>query len=282
MRVHAFLKLSLLRASHAGIAVAALTPLIVSDASRSQETHCAAPAIAVEAEPAGQRLVAIQSPCRKGELVIARYGEIVFMERFDGGGGPVLPLDCFLGDRDLEMTFADGRHDTSHACAALDSALTKVAIVWKDRANLDLHAFEYAALPGSPHDRSASNPGSYPAAQLDYVQSGRSHGFISTASDGLQLGHNVEVYTLLRHTAELRGVIAMAVGLAAATSGSCGNGGRAPLRVDLDVYVLELGSRLRSYARTFAAPSCDAAPAHLFTDVVPNIVLGTAGGADAR
>jgi hypothetical protein len=278
MRVQA-----LLCAGHAGILLAALTAPIVFQASRAEETRCAAPVIDVAPQPGGRRQFRIQSPCRKGELVIGRYDEVVIMERFDGSGVLTFQLDCFLGDRDVVLTFADNGRATNRACSSAETALTKVAIVWQDSVDLDLHAFEYAAPPGSVYDRSARNPGSHQAAQAEYVQSGRSHGFMSTVSDGQRLGHNAEVYTLLRHPAEPRGLIAMAVGLGArsdaAASGSCSE----PLRVDLKVYVLEQGTRLRSYERTFAAQPCDGAAAHLVTNLVPNIVLGTAGGAaDAR
>jgi hypothetical protein len=36
---------------------------------------------------------------------------------------------------------------------------------------------------------------------------------MSTVSDGRQLGHNAEVYALVRHPAEPLGLIAMTVGL---------------------------------------------------------------------
>jgi hypothetical protein len=276
---------AVLNACHAGILLAALTPPIVFHASHAAGARCAAPVVEVVPRPGGHRQFRIQSPCRKGELVIGLYDQVVIMERFDENGALAFDLDCFLGDRDVDLTFADNWRTRSHACSAVESALTKVAIVWKDRVDLDLHAFEYAALPGSRYDRSARNPGSYQTAESEYVQSGRSHGFMSTVSDGQQLGHNIEVYTLLLHPTESRGLVAMAVGLGAyndaETSGSCGNGRREPLRVDFDVYVLEQGSRLRSYERTFTAQSCDGGAAHLVTNLIPSIVLGTAG-ASAR
>jgi hypothetical protein len=271
MRVHALLK-----ACCAGTLLAALAPGI---ASRAGNTPCEAPMIEVAPRPGGQVQFNIQSPCRKGELAVGRYSEVVIMERLDASGNLTFQLDCFLGDREVALIFADDWRTTKHVCPATEHSLTKVAIVWQDRVDLDLHAFEYAALPGSAYDRSARNPGSYAAAQAEYLQSGRSHGFISTMSDGQRLGHNVEVYTLLRHPAEPRGLIAMAVGLGAhndaADAGSCNS--REPVRVDLDVYVLERGSRLRIYQRTFAAPPCGA-PSRFITNLVPYIVLGGAGG----
>lgn len=250
-------------------------------AAPAEETSCAAPAIDIAAKPGGQRLVRIQSPCRKDELVIGRYGEIRIIERLDHSGNLLFQLDCFLGDREVALMFADNRSIANHACAAAESALTKVAIVWQDHVDLDLHALEYAALPGSAYDRSAQNPGSYQAAQAEFVPSGRSYGFMSTVSDGQQLGHNIEVYTLPRHPAEARGVIALAVALgaspgaldAAAKAGACGNGRRDPLRVDIDVYVLDHRKKLHSYERTFAAPPCDGASPRFVSGLVPNIVV---------
>jgi hypothetical protein len=207
------------------------------------------------------------------------------MERFDRNGNLAFQLDCFQGDREVDLTFMNNWHTTNRPCSAVDVALTKVAIVWRDRVDLDLHALEYAAPPGSDYDRSAHNPGSYPTAQSDYLYSGRSHGFMSTVSDGRQLGHNAEVYTLVRHAAESRGLIAMAVGLGSrhnVVGGElCSDGRREPLRVDLDVYVLEHGTNLRRFERAFAAQPCGGAATRFVTNLVPHILLGSAGAEGA-
>jgi hypothetical protein len=219
-----------------------------------------------------------------GELVVGRYGELVIIERFDGNGNLVFYLDCFQGDREIELTFKDDRRATTHSCVAVGSTLTKVAIVWQDHIDLHLHAFEYAAGLGSDYDRSASNPGSYQRAQADFLRSGRSHGFMSTMSYGQKLGHNVEVYTLLRHPAEQLGLIAMGVGLGAQNNfvghESCRNGLRERLRVDFNVYILDYGA-LRSYEREFTAQPCDGTPNRIVTNLVPHILLGNGrtGGA---
>jgi hypothetical protein len=104
---------------------------------------------------------------------------------------------------------------------------------------------------------------------------------MSTLSDGQQLGHNVEVYTLVRHPVEPRGLIAMAVGLGSRRNAVgrelCRNGPREPLRVDLDVYVLEQGTNLRRYERAFAAQPCDGTATRFVTNLVPHILLGSGG-----
>lgn len=268
----------LLKGAPAVILLTALTAPIIS---RAEGSPCAAPTIEVAPQTGGQRQFKIQSPCRKGELVIGRYGGFIIMERFDGNGNLAFQLDCFQGDREVDLTFMNNWRTTNRSCSAVEVALTKVAIVWRDRVDLDLHALEYAAPPGSDYDRAAGNPGSYRTAQSDHLHSGRSRGFMSTVSDGQQLGHNVEVYTLVRHPAEPRGLIAMAVGLGShsnAVGGElCHNARREPLRVDLDVYVLEQGTNLRRYERAFAAQPCDGTVTRFVTNLVPHIVLGNGG-----
>jgi len=239
------------------------------------EAACAAPVINAVPQIGGELQIKIQSPCRKGELVVGRYGELMIIERFDENGNLAFHVDCFLGDREIELTFENAARPTIRSCAAVEKALTKVAIVWGDHVDLDLHAFEYAAALGSDYDRSARNPGSYDIARSDYSRSGRSHGFMSTISDGEKLGHNVEVYTLLRHAGEPRGLIAMGVGLGSHNNflEYCGNGLRKQLRTDINVYILEYGE-LRSYERELAAQPCGSTPEPIIGNLIPNILLG--------
>jgi len=253
------------------VLLALLPPLTLARA----QTTCAAPTIEVLPRAGAQLQFKIQSPCRKGELVVARYGELVIMERFDGNGNLAFDLDCFQGNREIQLTFKDDQRAAGRSCAAVENTLTKVAIVWQDHIDLDLHAFEYAAPPGSDYDRWAGNPGSYQTAQSNYLRSGRSYGFMSTTSDGQKLGHNVEVYTLLHHPAEQRGLIAMGIGLGVhARTESCRNGASEPLRFDLNVYILDYGARLRSFEREFIAQPCGGNPTRIVTNLIPHLLLG--------
>jgi len=236
----------------------------------------------VEATPliGGQMQLKIQSPCRKGELVFGRYGNLLAVERLDGTGNVAILLDCFMGDLKVNLSFKDDWRSANYSCAAVDNTLTKVAIVWRDRVDLDLHAFEYSASPGSAYDRAAFNPGSYQIAQSESSRSGRSHGFMSVVSDGQRLGHNVEVYTLLHHVREPHGVIAMGVGLgaqsqSAADRPACDDGNRARQNVEFDVYIFERASKLRSYERELAMQPCNGTPNRTITNLIPSIRLGT-------
>src|SRR5262249_14090181 len=145
---------------------------------RAEAPRCAAPNIEVASLPGGLVRFNIQSACRKGELVIGRYGHLVMMERLDANGNLAFQVDCFLGDREIDLAFVGDWHATDRSCSQVENGLSKVAIVWRDHVDLDLHAFEYSASPGSDYDRSARNPGSYQTAQSEYSRSGRSHGFM--------------------------------------------------------------------------------------------------------
>jgi hypothetical protein len=89
--------------------------------------------IEVASQAGGQRQFKIQSPCRKGELVIGRYGALIIMERFDENGNLAFQLDCFQGDREVDLTFMNNWRTSNRSCSAVEVALTKVAIVWRDR-----------------------------------------------------------------------------------------------------------------------------------------------------
>jgi hypothetical protein len=212
--------------------------------------------------------------------VFGRYGSLLVIEKLDASGNVNFQLDCFMGDLKVDLSFKDNWSFASHSCSAVDPALTKVAIVWRDRVDLDLHAFEYSASRGSAYDRSAFNTGSYELAQADYSRSGRSYGFMSVVSDGQRMGHNVEVYTLLRHSGEPRGLIAMGIGLG--THGqnnpddraSCADGNRDRRSIEFDVFVLDRASKLRSYEREFAMLPCNGAPDRIITNLIPGIQLG--------
>jgi len=148
------------------IVFAAVPSIIPSPQTPSRtEATCAAPTIEVVPQIAGQLEIKAQSPCRKGELVVGRYDELIVIGRFDGSGNWRFHVDCFFGDREVELTFENDTRATKRSCTAVEKALTKVAIVWDDHVDLDLHAFEYAAALGSDYDRSARNPGSYETAR---------------------------------------------------------------------------------------------------------------------
>ena len=250
------------------------------------ETTCAEPTIRTAPRVGGLLQFDIQSPCRNGQFVVGRYGDLVIVEKIDEKGNLAFQVDCFQGDREIALKFEDNWRATMHGCAIIENTLTKVAIVWEGTIDLDLHAFEYAAALGSTYDRSASNPGSYQAAQVDYSRFGRSYGFMSTTSNGQKLGRQkVEVYTLLRHPTEERGVIAMGVGLGSdnhfAEQESC----RYERHVDFNVYVLNGGPDPQIYERGFTGKPCDDTPLRIRTNLVPHIQLrgGRAtGGASAR
>jgi hypothetical protein len=125
-------------------------------------------------------------------------------------------------------------------------------VAWSAPVNLDLHAFEYSALPGSPGHVWQGAPSSADEAKSLMAQDKRGHGFISTASSGKEQGAKLEVYTFWQEPSQNAGVINMALDYESRASArgeaeTCGTG----LYSDLDYEAIIL-DRNRPAKRTFA------------------------------
>lgn len=162
--------------------------------------------------PAGLMRVTIASPCRKQEKVRMLYAGIEWVYAIGGDGVLTAQIDCVVGeDFPLDIVFADGSR-VSLKVQALDLArVTKIAVLWRAPVNLDLHAFEYAAKPGSPgHVWTGATP-SAEEAEATTRGTKRGRGVITTASNGTEAGTKLEVYTFWRSPEQKSGVVAMAL-----------------------------------------------------------------------
>jgi hypothetical protein len=161
---------------------------------------------------AGRSQIAIQSDCRKSEPVRIQYAGAEFVARIDQNGRLLFVLDCFAGDApEISFIFADGTQDRKRAVALDLDRVTKLAVIWTAPVNLDLHAFEYSALPQSPDHIWSGAPLTENDARLKIGRTKRGHGYLSSASDGTGPGSKLEVYTLFHAPREPRGVISMAL-----------------------------------------------------------------------
>lgn len=174
---------------------------------------CAPPNITVTAMSAGRSEIKIRSICRRFEPIKLTYADVAFVRVLDQNGQFTFILDCFAGDQiPVMIEFSDGTA-LEQPLEALDlDVVTKVAVIWVAPVNLDLHAFEYSAVPESPDHVWAEKPRSERAArELAYSLQKRGHGFLSTSSNGREPGAKVEVYTFFRNREQKRGVINMAL-----------------------------------------------------------------------
>ena len=163
--------------------------------------------------------IVVTSPCRAAQNFNWSYGGADFAASLDGTGRHEIMVDAFAGtSTPVEIKFAD---ETVLALPieALDlDKVSKVALLWHDQVDLDLNAFEYAALPGNAGHISTATPSSLPAAREWIEKSGRGHGFLSTPSTdavSAQPGRDrLQIYTFLHKAGQAFGLVTTSVDFA--------------------------------------------------------------------
>lgn len=260
------------------VSVSALLALVPTSSSAADEVGCRNPTIQSEPLAGGLARVSVQSPCYKGQFGVAEYGSVIFIGTFDASGTWQFVIDGFLGGQEVKFSFGPVTVKQKLDFGNLDQ-LTKVAIVWSDRIDLDLHAFEYVSTLASSDHRHAGSPGSYADAQRTGGSTGRAHGYLSATSNGSLVGTNFETYTLVHHARGGRGTIKLAIDFASrgdvASGDYCGEGTYAQPK--FAVYVLSRGKAIERHDRELAALPCgERVPAdrRLVSKLVPDINLG--------
>ncbi|MFA5950992.1 MAG: hypothetical protein WC807_11990 [Hyphomicrobium sp.] len=200
---------------------------------------CPSPAISTEPTQGGRTKIAVKSSCRANQTIEVKYGPIVTARALDGTGSAEFLLDLFLGGEvAATLTLADGEQHPLALPAQDLGDVTKVAIIWNSKVNLDLNAFEYAAVTGEEGYVWAGAPRDVAAAAALVARDGRGHGFMSSTDDGQHEGAKVEVFTLMRSKGQDKGTIAMALDYAAsgtASNGACAAGSEAEVAVEVVV-----------------------------------------------
>ena len=180
-------------------------------------------------ERGGRTRVAIDTPCRAEQSVVLAYAGAVFIRLLDTHGSGEFVLDCFAGEAEaVTFSFEDNTKIVRQPVAADMREISKVAIVWTDTVDLDLHAFAYAAEFNGPGHVWSGNPGSFDEASTRARQDGRGQGFLSTTGAGGEIGMNFEVYTFVHQAGQTPGSVKLVIDYK--TRGSrpadsfCGNG----------------------------------------------------------
>jgi hypothetical protein len=260
-----------------GIVVEAATTLTQA---ADPAAGCPSPGVDVVPKSAGLAEFVLDSQCRKFQTVRIRYAGLEFIRSIDEQGRLEFMLDCIAGDSiPVDFVLADGSQ-VSKKIATFDlDRVTKIAVVWSAPVNLDLHAFEYAALPGSPGHVWQGAHSSADDAKSLMAKDKRGHGFISTTSSGKERGSKLEVYTFWQEPDQKAGVINMALDYESRASATgdaetCGTG----LYSDLE-YEAVILDRDRPAKRAFAKfASLDCAvklsgPARYSHKAVPEITI---------
>lgn len=231
-----------------------------SEASiRPVAAACGEPDVTLSPEAGGLTLISVGSSCRAGELVSITYAEATLVERLDAHGSSKTLLDCFAGDAvPITIAFEDGTSLTRQPVTDDLTKYSKVAILWSNSVDLDLHAFEYAAASGDPGHVWSGAPLSFAEAQTRAKLEKRGHGFLSAASAGRSIGMNIEVYTFVHDPREKAAGVKMGVDFVTrggrAEGDYCGDGRYA--EIQFKAYTLEKGRVAKRLDLAFAGLPC--------------------------
>ena len=188
-----------------------------------------------------------------------------------------MAVDLFAGkSSELVVVFRDGSAIPIDLQGINLPHVTKVAIVWQGDADLDIHAFEYAAEFGLVGHVWSGQPSSFSQATQRMEQDKRGHGYISSSTVSGTHGMNAEVYTFLHHKEQRFGAIALALDYANRgdrPSGSrCGDGSKSEVR--FDVYLLRPSGRITQEAGLLPAAPCEqelSTEARFMRSAIPDI-----------
>lgn len=212
-------------------------------------------------DEAGRLTLNVAAPCHGNEAFTIKYGHYAFEGELNGSGHGQYVLDLFLGTKEQIVVSLQGGAKKSIPAPQIDmSGLSKVALVWRPNVNLDLHALEYLAQPGSPGHVWAGIPSSLADAREAVARTNKGHGFISTSSQGSSNGDKVEIYTFVHDPKQHSGIVSLFVDYQTRAKDkrpdTCGEGPNA--RMHFEIVRLLKGKTIKREKILIAPLNCDA------------------------
>jgi hypothetical protein len=234
---------------------------------------CQTPSVTVAAETGGRVRIRANSACRAGQSWTIQYGIVALTRRLGTNGQDETLVDLFQGQLiPVTAIFADGHRAVVAAPGQLPGGVSKVAIVWQSDANLELHAFEYAAAPGAAGHVSLVAPGSAELA-LGASATDKGRGFLTRMDDVSPAGRKALIYTFIHSAAQTGGTVALAVEIAGPAGQTCGGKAQAPTTYQL--FLLDQSGTVRQETHVLA-PVCavsSSSPARFKTGLIPDLRL---------
>lgn len=120
--------------------------------SEPAATSCAALRIDAEPAPGATSRISVTAPCAAGAVATVYHAGLVFPLSLDSTGAGVIDLPVLDVASGATLRLPGG--EAEPVALAFDAAeaarMVRVAVGWSAPVNLELHAFEYAAVPGGP------------------------------------------------------------------------------------------------------------------------------------
>ncbi len=221
------------------------------------------PALILEVKPAGLTEVIIESPCHARTVAELSYDGLRFGVALDAAGAGTVAAVGFQQASDAVLRFAGGETIDFNIPFSDTERMTRVALAWEMPVDLDLHAFEFGALPRSDGHVRPDQPRSYRDVRR------RGGGYLLEYQPVRGVGQSVSVYTYWRRHGSRSGVVKLKVDFASRDGrkrpDTCSGGALA--EPDFTVLRAVAGKLERPRRRRLASLDCAA-------------VVGIAGTAD--
>jgi len=166
------------------------------------------PALILDIKPAGLTEVIIDSPCHAGTVAELSYDGLRFGVALDAAGAGTVAAVGFQQASDAVLRFAGGKTIDFNIPFADTERMTRVALAWELPVDLDLHAFEFGALPRSDGHVRPDQPRSYGDVRR------RGGGYLLEYQPVGGIGQSVSVYTYWRRYGGRTGVVKLKVDFA--------------------------------------------------------------------
>ena len=210
------------------------------------------PALTLDIQPAGITQVIIDSPCHANTAAELAYETLHFGIALDANGSGSIAAVGFQQASDATLHFDDGAGIAFNIPFIDTQKMDRVALVWDLPVKLELNAFEFGAVPGSPGHIRANNP----RAHRDVRRHGG--GYLLGYQPVYGIGDSVEVYTYWHRNGGKAGVVRLKLGVdsreGVAGSPICGDDARA--RSDFTILRSIAGRVERPQFRRLAPIDC--------------------------
>jgi hypothetical protein len=212
------------------------------------------PSLILDVKPAGLTEIVIESPCRAGRVAELSYDGLRFAVALDAAGSATLAAVGFQQASDATLRFDDEEPSSFNIPFADTERMERVALIWDMPVDLDLHAFEFGALPSSSGHVGPDQPRSFREVRRN------GGGYLLEYEPVGEMGQSISVYTHWRRNGGRTGVVKLAVDYAtragARQPDACGGGALA--EPGFTVMRASGGKILRPSHRRLASLACTA------------------------
>ena len=166
------------------------------------------PALILDVKPAGLTEVIVESSCHANSVAELSYDGLRLGVALDAAGAGAIAAVGLQQASDATLRFADNQTVSFNIPFADTERIERVAMAWEMPVDLELHAFEFGALPEDDGHVGPAQPRSYGDVRR------RGGGYLLEYQPVGGVGQNVQVYTYWRRHGGRSGVVKLAVDFA--------------------------------------------------------------------